>query len=145
MLSISPWNVKPPHIPSNQIKLNKLISKMTSEGWKGRPILALKYSDTVRALTGSHRIEAARASGLKTIPVLTLDGPWFENVLKADYGLSADLDLDDVLWHVQLTYWGRHRIAMLAKKHGHKKFHDVMMREGKQSRSPVMKPVLNPA
>lgn len=72
--SLSPSLVYPPHEPSMADHLDALTESMRRDGWQGRPILAFcsGEGDAVRALTGSHRIAAARAAGLDTIPVLVL-------------------------------------------------------------------------
>jgi len=47
--------------------------EMRSKGWRGRPVLVCEYQFSDRlpysSLTGSHRIAAAMAEGIKAIPV----------------------------------------------------------------------------
>lgn len=73
--NISPTLIYPPHEVRDEDKYAALVGAMTDGGWSGRPVLAWRATedDRVRALTGSHRIAAARAAGLETIPVLVIE------------------------------------------------------------------------
>lgn len=51
-------------------KLNSLAASMQKNGWQGRPILAYDIGNGLEALTGSHRIAAAKKAGIEDIPVL---------------------------------------------------------------------------
>jgi hypothetical protein len=68
--NINPFGIEPPHDVRDQKKLNNLVESMKSNGWQGRPILAYDIGRGPEALTGSHRIVAARKSGLEEIPVV---------------------------------------------------------------------------
>ena len=89
---LSPSRVYPPHEPSMADHLDALTESMRRDGWQGRPILAFcgGEGDSIRALTGSHRIAAARAAGLDAIPVLVLS-------LDTDEDVSLHDELDDSL------------------------------------------------
>jgi hypothetical protein len=54
-------------------KFNRIKEKMESEGWKGRPIVAIERGRGPEALTGSHRIHAATEIGLDDIPTVIVD------------------------------------------------------------------------
>jgi hypothetical protein len=66
---VSPYRLAPPHDVRDRAKLASLVRSMSVRGWVGRPIVALRYFDEWIALTGSHRIAAAIAVGLDSIPV----------------------------------------------------------------------------
>jgi hypothetical protein len=68
--NINPFGIEPPHDVRDQKKLNNLVESMKSNGWQGRPILAYDIGRGPEALTGSHRIVAARKAGLEEIPVV---------------------------------------------------------------------------
>ena len=72
---ISPTLIYPPHEVRDEDKYEALVAGMAKGGWSGRPVLAWRATedDCVRAITGSHRIAAARAAGLETIPVLVIE------------------------------------------------------------------------
>jgi len=70
---IYPDLIKPAHEVRDTEKLATLVEAMESGGWSGRSILAYRYAGTVCALTGSHRIAAARAACLDEIPVLVIE------------------------------------------------------------------------
>jgi hypothetical protein len=60
--------------PDARKRLTNLIASMTSRGWDGRPLAVLQFADGYRAITGSHRYEAARQIGLTQIPCVVGDG-----------------------------------------------------------------------
>jgi hypothetical protein len=68
---ISPSKIEPVNEVQDKEKLKQLVSSMKKEGWKGRPIAVLSYGDQYQALTGSHRIFAARKAGIK-VPVVVI-------------------------------------------------------------------------
>jgi ParB-like chromosome segregation protein Spo0J len=74
-LHIDPATLRPPHAVRDAAHSESLAASMRAGGWQGRPILAFgAEGEAPRPLTGSHRIAAARAAGLDTIPVLVLSG-----------------------------------------------------------------------
>jgi len=64
----------PLHEPHDAAKMSALTESMVEHGWNGRPILVIDNGNGYLALTGSHRIAAARAAGLDEIPVYAIDG-----------------------------------------------------------------------
>jgi len=53
--------------------VSKLIQWMKERGWQGRPLLAVEVpNEQHRALTGTHRITAARIVRLREIPVFVV-------------------------------------------------------------------------
>jgi hypothetical protein len=61
--------------PVNEIskdKVDLLVHRMKENGWQGDPILAYDAGDRIQALTGSHRIVAAREAGID-VPVNMID------------------------------------------------------------------------
>jgi len=53
-------------------RCTKIIRSMKKYGWIGRPLVAYRVSRTLQCITGSHRIVAAQAIGLKKIPVYVI-------------------------------------------------------------------------
>ena len=64
--------IEPPHHVKDKQKLGKLLTEMENNGWVGRPILAYQNDGEYFALTGSHRIAAAKKLGIE-IPVMLVD------------------------------------------------------------------------
>lgn len=74
-LHLDPATLRPPHAVRDAAHYEAIAASMRASGWQGRPILAFcTDGEAPRPLTGSHRIAAARAAGLGTIPVLVLSG-----------------------------------------------------------------------
>lgn len=69
----NPKYITPVHEVRDTKKLQNLTESMQKNGWQGRPILAYDVGRGPEALTGSHRIAAARAAGIKKIPVMYVD------------------------------------------------------------------------
>lgn len=70
--NISPENIIPVNEITDQNKFAALAYDFAHSGYSGRPIIAGELGDgTYQALTGSHRIFAARAAGID-IPTVTL-------------------------------------------------------------------------
>ena len=67
----SPRMMTPPHRICRDEQFRRLCASMTRHGWRGRPLLALPTTGR-RAITGSHRIAAARRVQLERIPVFVL-------------------------------------------------------------------------
>jgi hypothetical protein len=61
---VSAKKVLPPHAPDDPEKLSALVESMKKEGWKGRPVVAMKYRNQIIGITGSHRIQAAADAGI---------------------------------------------------------------------------------
>lgn len=77
--NIDPSNVMPVNPVVDEGKYEYLVASMKQNGWKGRPLLVYESGDGVyQALTGSHRIAAANAAGLETIPVSIIDTSRFD-------------------------------------------------------------------
>lgn len=69
---LSPHAIEERHEVRDARKLARLTKAMERRGWAGRPLLVVRYG-TDRALTGSHRLAAARAAGLIRVPVLLIE------------------------------------------------------------------------
>lgn len=70
---ISIKNVKPPHSVRGD-DLTKFTDSLTKHGWSHRPLLGVRMkAGKVRLLTGSHRYAAAKAIGMKRIPVVVVE------------------------------------------------------------------------
>ena len=69
---LSALRIEPPHEVTDTEKLNLLIKSMKENGWQGRPILIYDVGRGNEALTGSHRIQAARQAGIE-VPVYKIE------------------------------------------------------------------------
>lgn len=87
--TISRGSVQPWHDAHDETKLAALTTSMTAHGWAGAPIVVITYDDRDPvAITGSHRIHAARQAGID-IPTVDLDE------LLAEHGLTlTELDAE---------------------------------------------------
>lgn len=82
--------IVPFHEVRDQEKLNALIESMKANGWQGRNILGFDLGDEFRAITGSHRMPAAKAAGFEELDVECIEyGTMFN-----DYDITTD-DLKD--------------------------------------------------
>lgn len=73
-------NIIPFHEVRDQDKFEKLTADMEENGWKGRPLLVIGCGGEYRALTGSHRLPAARKAGLEEVPVACVEyGTMFDD------------------------------------------------------------------
>jgi ParB-like chromosome segregation protein Spo0J len=82
---LSPIEVYPPHEVRERAKLDVLTAAMEADGWQGRPLLVLDEG-VLRGWTGSHRIEAARAAGLRRVPVVLVD---IDEISRANEALTG--------------------------------------------------------
>jgi hypothetical protein len=64
----SAMSIEPPHNARDNKKLLLLTESMKNTGWQGRPILTYDVGRGNEALTGSHRIKAAREANIK-VPI----------------------------------------------------------------------------
>jgi len=83
-----PKNLIEIHTARNQKNLNTLISAMKKNGWNGRPILIYDNGNGSFALTGSHRIAAAREANI-LVPIKNVDAEKFASQLEKE-GLTFD-------------------------------------------------------
>jgi hypothetical protein len=65
-------SVFPVHKVQDSKKFEAIYRDMVKNGWTGRPILAIENDGAAFALTGSHRIAAAKKAGID-IPVIYVD------------------------------------------------------------------------
>lgn len=76
-LEVDPWRIEPPHVVKNERKYSELAAAMQESGWNGRPVLVYMSGGAYQAITGSHRIAAAREAGLERVPVLLIENQDF--------------------------------------------------------------------
>ena len=69
---IAPDRLVPRNPPIFPAKRVELAAAMRRDGWRGRPLLVVQVGRRLQALTGSHRIYAARDAGLATVPAIVL-------------------------------------------------------------------------
>ncbi len=96
---LSPYLINPVNEITDIEKYNRLVSDMRDNGWRGLPILAYEGPHGMQAVTGSHRILAAREAGIE-IPVSILefkrggiDYDIFETDMNAFLEASRDEDI----------------------------------------------------
>lgn len=87
VVQTDPEKVVPLHPVHDPSKRAKLQQSMETSGWQGRPILTISTGEEEEAITGSHRIYAARRAGLATVPVISVK---YEDLVEA----AADLGYD---------------------------------------------------
>ena len=112
-----PGSIEPPHEVRDAEKLSRLTESMKNGGWQGRPILAYDIGNGPEALTGSHRIMAARNAGLDEIPISLVDSAI------GDYADEAGNTIRDV------SYWEPHDIAKWLDDFGDKSAADLLMQD----------------
>lgn len=72
IVNVKPAAIQPLHEPCDEDKLARITQSMRQCGWIGRPILAWDCADHYEGITGSHRLIAAKAAELETIPVAAI-------------------------------------------------------------------------
>lgn len=82
--NVSPDDLIPIHSAWDEDRTNRIVASMNQNGWQGRPVLALSVNGRNLAMTGSHRIEAARRSGID-VPVHWVDTSKTSDSLLAQY------------------------------------------------------------
>lgn len=99
MTSANAHHIEAPHDASNDAKLEQLVESMRRDGWVGAPVVVVDREDAdPLAVTGSHRIAAAREAGID-VPIVPLADLLAESganltEMVADYE-AAGLDSDD--------------------------------------------------
>lgn len=110
--NLDPRRVQPWNDVEDDDKLAALIESMAEHGWTGAPIIVINDGDgDPRAITGSHRIYAARETGID-VPAVdvedllaaagiglaelaeeygNLGGDHYEAIVRLDYHLPADV------------------------------------------------------
>lgn len=76
------------HPVKDKGKFDSLVANMQDRGWVGRPVLVWDNGNGVFALTGSHRIAAARRADID-VPVVHVDADKFASQLNKE-GLTYD-------------------------------------------------------
>ncbi len=110
---LDPDQIQPWHDFHNSEKIDRLVESMTTHGWRGAPLVVMHGDGFPVAITGSHRIEAARRTNTH-IPTIDLDdllsahgltlaeidektgsNPGdelhYESIVRLDYHLPADV------------------------------------------------------
>lgn len=69
---IDPKTIQPLHEVRYEPKMMRLVKRMDESGWQGKPLLVVERAmNTYRAITGTHRIQAAEIQGIM-VPVVVL-------------------------------------------------------------------------
>jgi hypothetical protein len=83
---IDPRMIRPFHEEMVPEHTKKIAASMTRFGWKGRPLVVMELRNgTIKALTGSHRLRAARLAGLPEVPVIQLTDEERDAVVDSQY------------------------------------------------------------
>jgi ParB/Sulfiredoxin domain len=86
VVCLSPSSIIPVHEPRDSELSTKIERSMWRSGWLGRPLLVLPEGDGIyQALTGSHRLAAARVVGLSTIPAIVLPEDVVQKVRRSEF------------------------------------------------------------
>lgn len=84
--------IDPPHEPVDMEKLDEITESMRANGWLGLPLVVFEQQPgRFRSLTGSHRLAAARAAGMRNIPVVRTARISSMQELPTDYEYIIDL------------------------------------------------------
>lgn len=102
------------HPPRDRAKLATLVAGMQESGWEGRPILVWDNGNGTYALTGSHRLAAAKKADI-AVPVVYVDADLFSAALE-----ESDQTFDDVIGS------GDDRVASLLREAGDTRAADLM-------------------
>ena len=107
-------SIEPPHNVRDTKKLFSLTESMKNTGWQGRPILTYDVGRGEEALTGSHRIKAARDANIE-VPIYRIEnaGDYVDKNGKSILDVGF-MELDDqVKW---LNKFGDKNAAKLLKQ-----------------------------
>ena len=110
----SAMSIEPPHNVRDAKKLLSLTESMKNTGWQGRPILTYDVGRGEEALTGSHRIKAAREANIE-VPIYRIEnaGNYVDKNGKSIVDVGF-MELDDqVKW---LNKFGDKNAAKLLKQ-----------------------------
>ena len=92
---LPPRSLRPPHPVQDCAKVELLAASMREHGWQSRPLLVVDES----AITGTHRLAAAIAAGLETVPCYVLSsgvvGEISEDEAERWWQLANDAGDDD--------------------------------------------------
>jgi predicted SprT family Zn-dependent metalloprotease len=112
---VDPEYILPPN-PAWPPSVRALAEDMRQRGWVGRPIVAVffKYDDMLTALTGSHRIAAARDAGIE-VPIVEVDGSSLSNRFLEKLGDGA-LDDEERLSLLRASLGGKHPAVRLLQE-----------------------------
>jgi hypothetical protein len=112
---ISASSIVAPHEPTDAAKLSQLERSMRDVAWHGRPIPVFEGAHGITALTGSHRIAAAKSVGMK-VPVYKVDG-------LADFEDASGRTISDVLGY------GDDDLLRFSKEFGEKNLSKLLLQE----------------
>jgi uncharacterized ParB-like nuclease family protein len=108
---IPPEKIMPIHGVQDQAKYEALVEAMRLEGWEGRPLLVVYRqggaSYRYQALTGSHRLAAAREVGLKEIPAIVVKGAAAKVIKKSRFFPSFPPGITQELFEHNESWLGR--------------------------------------
>jgi len=100
------------HAPRDQQKLNKLTADMKKNGWTGRPLLAYEDGNGIHAITGSHRLTAAKNTNTP-VPYILVDDATLVHENEHGQSISDFIGNDDFYLGEFLKNAGDKRAAYL--------------------------------
>lgn len=90
---LDPKPIRPIHGIHEQALFLDLLESMRTNGWVGRPLMVLERRNKgYQAITGSHRVAAAKKAGLARIPVIVLGKHEADAVRSSDWGWDREQD-----------------------------------------------------
>jgi len=90
---INPENIELWNDAENLELLESLTQSMSENGWLGDPIVVIDFEDNYyKALTGSHRTQAAINAGLEEIPAVIITTDMITEDVWEDFDLCRDTD-----------------------------------------------------
>lgn len=130
---IEPRNLIEIHPVKDKAKFEAIASDMKQNGWQGRPIPVWDTGNGKYALTGSHRIAAAKKAGLD-VPIVYADDKALEH-----YAAEHDLTTDDIIGS------GDDKVEQILRDAGDNRSADLMEREIEENNKPAKEPFVSDA
>lgn len=94
MVTLAPEDLMKPHSYYDKKHLAEIVQSMESNGWQGRPLLAVEVMENCQAITGTHRLYAA-CEVLEEVPVyLISEEDWREAGFEAEDILHMDTEVE---------------------------------------------------
>lgn len=93
VIYLNPRRILPPHEVRRHGHLRELVVLMRRSGWQGRPLLVEKLAGGRHffAWTGTHRLAAAKAAGLRQIPCVLVNRGRAPKVLPQGASTTSDV------------------------------------------------------
>ncbi len=113
--------IEPLHEVRDLNKFNEILTSMKKSGWIGRPLLLAEGCNGLQALTGSHRLAAAKSLGMDALTYI-LDSDLLETFCEEN-----DMTLDEI------TYFDEDKMLVALEKIGDKEAIEIYKIEREES------------